>query len=227
MVARSNGTVTIYPKQHYSRLLTVRGTTARLDAESLVSLVVAKHQNAVFITDRLWFRFVSSSTKPPSSLAQSFEKRNIASLVRTLVHSTAFDDPAHALVKSPVEWFVGACRAQRVRPSTLNSSDLLWCLSQMGQVPFNPPNVGGWPYDQAWLNGAALQYRFSLAQLVFAKSDLAPLGRTKSKMVQASADWLGVAEWSRRTASTLAAATGDPSELAIAALCAPEYVVSA
>jgi hypothetical protein len=45
-------------------------------------------------------------------------------------------------------------------------------------------------------------------------------------MVQACADWLGVAEWSRRTASTLEAATGTPSDLAIAALLSPEYVVS-
>jgi hypothetical protein len=46
-------------------------------------------------------------------------------------------------------------------------------------------------------------------------------------MVQACADWLGVAEWSRRTASTLASATGTPSELALAALLSPEYMVSA
>ena len=224
---QSNGAVTFDTKQHYTKPLTVRGTTARLDAESLASLVVSKHQSAEFITDRLWFRFVSSSSKPPASLVQSFERRNIASLVHALVHSSAFDDPKHALVKSPVEWFVGACRALRVRPSSLDSSDLLWCLSQMGQVPFNPPNVGGWPYDEAWLNGAALQYRFSLAQLVVAKGNLAPLGKTKSKMVQNCADWLGVAEWSRRTSSTLAAASADPSQLVIAALCAPEYVVSA
>jgi uncharacterized protein (DUF1800 family) len=114
-----------------------------------------------------------------------------------------------------------------VRPSTLSSSDLQWCLSQMGQIPFNPPNVGGWPYGEAWLNGAALQYRFDLAQMIVAKGDLEPLKVPASKMVQACADWLGVAEWSRRTSSTLAASTSDSSQLAIAALCAPEYVVSA
>jgi uncharacterized protein (DUF1800 family) len=224
---QSNGNVTFSAKHHYSKPLSVRGTTGPLNAETLAALVVSKHDNAEFIADRVWFRFVSSSTKPPASLAASFASRDINSLVTTLVRSGAWSDPAHALVKSPVEWFVGACRALRVRPSSLNASDLQWSLSQMGQIPFNPPNVGGWTYDEAWLNGAALQYRFELAQMIVAKGDLAPLKVSRAKMVQASADWLGVAEWSRRTSSTLSAASADPSQLAIAALCAPEYVVSA
>jgi uncharacterized protein (DUF1800 family) len=224
---QSNGDVTFMPKQHYSKPLSVRGVTGPLNAEGLASLVVSLHQNATYITERMWFRFVSATSKPPTTLASSFATRDIATLVEALVRSPAWGDPSNALVKSPVEWFVGACRALRVRPSTLSSSDLQWCLSQMGQIPFNPPNVGGWPYGEAWLNGAALQYRFDLAQMIVAKGDLEPLKVPASKMVQACADWLGVAEWSRRTSSTLAASTSDSSQLAIAALCAPEYVVSA
>jgi hypothetical protein len=97
----------------------------------------------------------------------------------------------------------------------------------MGQLPFNPPNVGGWTYGQAWLSGVAFQYRFELAQSIVAKGALGPLSVPKLKMVQACADWLGVPEWSRRTASALAAAVGTPSELALAALLSPEYAVSA
>ena len=143
------------------------------------------------------------------------------------MNSPAWSDPANSLVKSPVEWFVGACKALKVRPSSLNTGDLLWGLSQMGQVPFNPPNVGGWPYGQAWLSGAAFQYRFEVSQLIVTAGDLSPLNVSPSKMVEASADWLGVPEWSRRTASTLAAATKTPSEFATLALLAPEYAVSA
>ena len=122
--------------------------------------------------------------------------------------------------------------SERAGPSTcarleLNAGGTQWGLSQMGQVPFNPPNVGGWPYGQAWLSGVAFQYRFQLASSIVQVGDLAPPQVPKSKMVQACADWLGVAEWSRRTASTLASATGTPSELALAALLSPEYMVSA
>jgi uncharacterized protein (DUF1800 family) len=223
---QSNGKVTFDAKQHYSKSLTVLGQTSKLDAASLASLIVAKNENAKFITDRLWFRFVSATTTPPASLKSSFARRDISSLVSSLVHSTAWNDPRNSLVKSPVEWFVGACRALKVRPSRMKAGDIQWQLTQMGQLPFNPPNVGGWPYGQAWLSGVAFQYRFQLAETIVTIGDLAPLSVPKSKMVQACADWLGVAEWSRRTASTLAAATGSPAEMAMAALLSPEYVVS-
>ncbi len=224
---QSNGVVTFNPQQHYSAPLAILGTTSKLDAQSLASLIVSRDENAKFIAKRLWFRFVSGSTTPPASLAESFSNHEISSIVSALVHSVAWNDPANALVKSPVEWFVGACRALRVRPSSLNTNDTQWLLSQMGQVPFNPPNVGGWTYGQAWLSGATFQYRFELAQTIVAKGDLTPLAVSRSNMVQASADWLGVPEWSRRTASTLFAAVANPLELALLAILSPEFMVSA
>jgi uncharacterized protein (DUF1800 family) len=222
----SAGTVTFDPTQHYSKAVTLLGTRSKLNAESLVDLIVSKAENAKFITDRVWFRFVSGSSAPPASLPASFGSRDIESLVTSLVRSNAWINPAHSLVKSPVEWFVGACKALKVRPSSVSPGDTQWSLYQMGQLPFNPPNVGGWPYGQSWLSGVALQYRFFLAQSVVSASELTPLKVPKSKMVQACADWLGVPEWSKRTANSLESATGTPSELAIAALLSPEYVVS-
>ena len=223
----STGNVTFDAAQHFAKPLTILGTRSTFNAESFATLVVSKPQDAKFITDRLWFRFVSGTTTPPSTLEKNFAGRDISSLVGALVHSAAWSNPKNSLVKSPVEWFIGACRALKVRPSTLNADGLQWELSQMGQLPFNPPNVGGWTYGQAWLSGVSFQYRTELAQLIVSKGDLSPLSVPKSKMVQACADWLGVAEWSRRTASTLAAASGTPSMMALAALLSPEYVVSA
>jgi uncharacterized protein (DUF1800 family) len=221
------GAVGFDASQHYDKPVKILGTRAKLDAESLVVLIVSKQENAKFISDRLWFRFVSGTSSPPTSLEQSFASRDISSLVRSLVYSSAWTSSANSLVKAPVEWFIGACRALQVRPSRLNVGGTQWSLSQMGQIPFNPPNVGGWPYGQAWLSGSSFQYRFQLASSIVQVGDLAPLKVPKSRMVQACADWLGVAEWSRRTASTLASATGTPSELALAALLSPEYMVSA
>ena len=222
----ATGNVFFDPKRHFSAPLNILGTTTKFDAESFATLLVAKKENANFITDRLWFRFVSGSTTAPTSLADTFATRDVSSLVSALVYSTAWTDPANALVKSPIEWFVGACRALQVRPSTLNGIETQWWLLEMGQLPFNPPNVGGWTFGTAWLSGAAFQYRFELAQSIVAIGDLAPLSVPKSKMVQACADWLGIPEWSRRTSSTLATAVATPSELALAAILSPEYMVS-
>jgi uncharacterized protein (DUF1800 family) len=224
---QSNGRVTFNPKEHFSVPLGLLGETGVFDAESLAKLAVSKQDNVQFITDRIWFRFVSGSTAPPAALAESFQSRDINALISTLVHSSAWTDPANALVKSPVEWFVGACRALKVRPSTLDAGDTQWLLTQMGQLPFNPPNVGGWTYGEAWLNGVAFQYRYQLAQNIIAKGDFAPLAVEPMNMVQACADWLGVAKWSSRTANALTLALSTPSELALAAILSPEYMVSA
>ncbi len=220
------GAVTFDEKQHYSKPLTILGKTSRYNAESLATLLVSTDLNATFITDRVWFRFVSSTSRPPSALKGSFSQRDIYSLVSALVNSSAWNDPANALVKSPVEWLAGACRATNVRPSTLTANSIEWGLEQMGQIPFNPPNVGGWPSGQAWLSGVAFQFRNDLTALLMTKADLSPLSVPKSKMVQACADWLGVPEWSRRTANALEGATSNPSELATLALLSPEYSVS-
>jgi hypothetical protein len=36
-------------------------------------------------------------------------------------------------------------------------------LSQMGQVPFMPPNVRGWPGGRAWINTSTLLIRYNTA----------------------------------------------------------------
>lgn len=108
----------------------------------------------------------------------------------------------------------------------MNAGDTQWLLSQMGQVPFNPPNVGGWTYGTAWLSGVAFQYRFELAQNIVAKGDFAPLAVEPLNMVQACADWLGVPQWTPRTANALTLSLATPSELALAAILSPEYMVS-
>jgi uncharacterized protein (DUF1800 family) len=221
------GAVGFDEKDHYSGPLTVLGTRSKFDAQSLADLIVSKRLNQKFITDRIWFRFVSVTTQPPPALMESFATRDINSLVTSLVRSNAWSNPANALVKSPIEWFVGACRAMRVQPSSINAGTLQWNLSQVGQLPFNPPNVGGWPYGEAWLSGVALQYRYVVLDLIMSHADLNPLKVARSKMVQACADWLGIPEWSRRTASVLSAASADPAEMATLALLSPEYVVSA
>ena len=65
------------------------------------------------------------------------------------------------LVKQPVEYVVGALRALRVAADTKT----LDVLHQLGQVPFAPPSVGGWPQNGYWLSTAA-----SLARLRFANA---------------------------------------------------------
>jgi uncharacterized protein (DUF1800 family) len=101
-------------------------------------------------------------------------------------------------------------------------------LEKLGQVPFYPPNVGGWPAGEAWLSSATAQYRLSFATWLIKQSELRVLkSLTSAQRMQQSADWLGVAEWSPRTKNALRDAQSDPAQFALLALCSPEYLVSA
>jgi uncharacterized protein (DUF1800 family) len=223
------GTSTFMAKQHYDKPVSVLGKRAVLDSRTLSDWIVSRPENAKFIARRMWFRFVSTTVPPPTTLAKIFESREIAPLISAIARDPAMRRPQYSQAKSPVEWFVSACRALRITPSKLgNPSDLSWLLSSMGQFPFNPPSVGGWPYDEAWLTAAAIQYRVNLASTLVQKGDLTPITSVpKSKMVQAAADWLGVAQWSTRTERALNQALTDPSRLAFLAINAPEYLVNA
>jgi len=223
------GTVSFDPKMHDSSPVSVLGKREVLDAVSLSDWIVSRPENAKFIARRLWFRFISTTVEPPASLAKVFENRDISLLINTIARNPAMRRPQYSQAKSPVEWFVAACRALRVTPSKFGSAgDLTWLLSSMGQFPFKPPSVGGWPYDEAWLTAAAIPYRVNIATSLVKSGHLEPLTSVpKSKMVQAAADWLGVAQWSTRTERALNQAVSDPARLALLALNAPEYLVNA
>ncbi|MEY3331322.1 MAG: hypothetical protein RL202_588, partial [Actinomycetota bacterium] len=119
--------------------------------------------------------------------------------------------------------------ALAITPSQFSNPNLIRnYLDLLGQRPFFPPNVGGWPADQAWLSTSSAQYRIQFATLLVREGDLTPISSlAQSKRIDALADWLGIVEWSSRTRMALNGAIKDPARLALLALCSPEYVVSA
>ena len=133
------------------------------------------------------------------------------------------------MVKSPVDWFVSVCKALQITPSQFPNTSLIRNnLNLLGQVPFLPPNVGGWPADQAWLSTSSAQYRISFAERLVKVGDLSPIADVRATArVDALANWLGVVEWSDRTKLALRGAQKDPARVTLLAICSPEYIVSA
>ena len=230
-VEKSSGVVTFNAKRHDANPITILGTTQPFAGESLSDFLVARQDNATFIAERLWYRFVSSTEAMPSTFAakKAFAGRDISAAVKAMASDPAIRDSKNDLVKAPVEWFIAACRALELTPSNLKTSGQLFnYLDKLGQVPFNPPSVGGWPAGEAWLSSATAQYRIAFAAWLIKQSELRGLKEIPvSSRVLKSADWLGVAEWSPRTQLALRGSLADPAQFALLALCSPEFIVSA
>ena len=229
-VSRSTGVVTYNARRRDTASVTVLGKTGVMSPEEVIAHLVAQNNSAQFIAERIWYRFVSSQEPLPQDhpMIKAFAGRDTYALMKSLIESSALSQEQYSMVKSPVEWFIGICRALRITPSQMPSpSKLYGYLEKLSQVPFSPPNVGGWPVDQAWLSSASAQYRVSFATSIIGQADLSELTAIASVRRPAYlADLLGVVEWSTRTSYAMRSVRDNPQRLLITAVCSPEYVVS-
>ena len=229
-VSRSSGVVTFNARRRDAAAVTVLGKTAVMSPEEVIDHLVSQENSALFIAERVWYRFVSSQEPLPQNhpMVKAFANRDLSALMNSLIESSAFSQEKNSMVKSPIEWFVGLCRALAITPSQLPSPTKLYnYLEMLSQVPFSPPNVGGWPADQAWLSSASAQFRVSFATSIIGQANLDEL--TAISLVKRPAylaDLLGVVEWSTRTSYAMRAVRDNPQKLLIIAACSPEYVVS-
>ena len=230
-IERSSGKMTFIRKRYDPNVKTILGSSTTFDGNSAAAHLVAQKDNAKFIAERLWYRFISSQIELPSdsSLEKSFETRDISKLVAALTDSQILSNPDYSIVKPPVEWFVGIARYLKLTPSALKTpGQLLAYLDRLAQVPFNPPNVGGWPTDEAWLSSASAQYRIQFAAWLVKQADLSDLKAiTPNQRVAWLQDELGIFSFGARTRIALDGVKSNPAQLLQLAICSPEYVVSA
>ena len=230
-IERSSGKVTFNAKRYDSNIKTILGSSTTFNGNSAAAHLVAQKDSAKFIAERFWYRFISSQIELPSdnSLEKSFETRDISKLVGALTDSKILNNPSYSIVKPPVEWFVGVARYLKLTPSALKTpAQLLAYLDRLAQVPFNPPNVGGWPTDESWLSSASAQYRIQFAAWLIKQADLSALAAiAPNKRIAWLQDELGVLTFSARTRLALDGVKGTPAQLLQLAICSPEYVVSA
>lgn len=255
-VNRATGAAQLRPKQHDDGSKTVLGRSGTFDAEQLVDVLLDRPASATYVVGRLWFRLVGpqppSATTRDRLLAAYGTNRDVTATLRAVAAAPELRDPATSLVKQPVEWLVGTARALGVLPSTLpapqrrtgakqkaggkpaakggdrdGAARLLAGLRGLGQVPFRPPSVGGWPAGGAWLTTAAAASRLSLARTLAATADLRTITATSTRnRPEAIRRLLGVDVFSSRTADALAAVADRPADAVALAAVSPEYVVS-
>jgi uncharacterized protein (DUF1800 family) len=228
-VRRASGEVRFVPALHDGGPKTVLGHTANLDAAGAVALLVGQPAAARFLASRMWSFFatpVGPDDPAVAPLAAAYARRRTgASLVRAVLEAEAFSGEAvrRGLVKTPIEYVVGSLRALRLQPQAQHVN----LLRRLGQVPFAPPSVGGWPANAAWLTTASSQIRYQFARAAAAQADLSAVAASsRTERPDAVAHLLGIQRWSDTTAKALASVAADPRALVTIALVAPEHVLN-
>ena len=229
-VPRSTGVVTLNQKRRDTGAVTILGKTAVMTGPEAISHLVNQADCPRFLAERIWYRFISSNQSLPKDhpMINALAGRDIQQGLTVLLNGKDLTNSKYSIVKSPVEWFVAVCKALELTPSKLNSfAKLNGYLDKLSQIPFSPPNVGGWPTDEAWLSSASAQFRIVFADWLVKQADLSALEAiAPDKRVAYLADLLAVPEWTSRTTVALGDLQKIPARLLSLAICSPEYVVS-
>ncbi|WP_236656116.1 DUF1800 domain-containing protein [Streptacidiphilus jiangxiensis] len=230
---RAGGRLLFVPAAHDDTPKTILGQTADFDSVSLVDLLVGQPASHAWVVTRMWNRWAAPGPVPAEVMARLRTAygagRDLTALLHALLLDPVFRGPTvvGALAKQPVEYVVGALRALGITPDDADQAILLGTLRRLGQVPFEPPNVGGWPSGDAWLTAAAAQARLDFARWAVTKGDLGAVSSAPAaSRVDATARLLGLDGWSDRTRAALQEAAGRPATLVALALAAPEYAVN-
>ena len=100
-------------------------------------------------------------------------------------------------------------------------------LRGLGQRPFYPPDVGGWPHGRVWMSTASADVRMRAASQLARAADLSSIDDTATDdRIDAVGYLIGVGAWSDRTVKALEPLMRKPVQLVAAAVNTPEYLTS-
>jgi uncharacterized protein (DUF1800 family) len=224
-----DGSTRLEPELHDGGVKTVLGVTGPLDAAGFCDAVLAQPAAAGYVAARTWRQLAADANPSPKVLdrivAAYGPGRDLCALVEAILTDDEFISASGTIVVGPVEWLLGAVRALRVPTSAAIIGKLTDALRNLGQLPFYPPNVGGWPSGRAWLSTAAASLRLDTAEWLTAHADLSAIDSVgRFDRIDAVGYLLGVGTWSDRSAGVLRDYVGNPKRLTAVALNTPEYL---
>lgn len=227
-IDRTTGDGVLNKRRHDAGLKTVLGRTGALGLDEVVAAATTHPACAPHVVARLWSRLARPAGPDDpvvQELAATFaENMDVTALLRAMFLHSEFLAPAtrNALVKTPVDLVVGLLRTLRITPD----ERVVPLLARLGQLPFLPPDVAGWPAGEAWLSTASALLRLQLANVVaepIATDDV--VGAHPALRPDTLSRLLNVDQWGAATTAALRAAP-DARTALTAALVAPEYVVA-
>ncbi len=166
VVARRRGYEVFFaPPRHDPTPQTFLGRPGVSGVDAVVDAAVEHPATPGFIAGKLARHFLGpADTVAVNTLAASFADADlaVAPLARAVLEA-GLDGAGAPQVTAPVPWLISVLKATG---SSLPSRGVLGLLRGMGQIPGNPPNVGGFPGEQTWLASSATAGRFTAANVV-------------------------------------------------------------
>jgi uncharacterized protein (DUF1800 family) len=151
----------------YAGAVKFLGETRQWNTTSALEKILAQDSVAPFIVTKVLSEFVNDQPDDAyvKRLAESFRKSryDVKSLMRDVFMSPEFLASANyrALVKSPTELMVNMAKALET-PALARAIGLAG--QGMGQLLFDPPEVGGWPSNASWISSNNVLARVNFAQ---------------------------------------------------------------
>ncbi|SIR94419.1 DUF1800 domain-containing protein [Williamsia sterculiae] len=227
----ADGSTTLVDRKHDSGSKTVLGVTGNLDAGGFCDAVLDHPASEGYVATRWWQQLASTSAPSNAALQRLTTaygpRRDLRALITGIVTDPEFATPNSSIVMSPVDWVVGATRALSPHVDTRDLTSMTGTLRKLGQLPFRPPSVGGWPGGQAWLSTAGAETRWATATKLTKRPQVTTVvDAAPGDRIDAAAHLLGVGAFSDRTVSVLKPHVGDPPTLTAIALNSPEYLTA-
>lgn len=218
----------LVPRRHDGGTKTVLGVTGALGLDEVVAAATAHPACAPHVVARLWSRLARPAGPDDAvvrELAAPFARDlDVSTLLRRMLLHPAFRDDSTrgALVKTPVDYVVGLARSLGITPD----ERVVPVLAGLGQLPFLPPDVSGWPANGAWISTASALLRLQVAVVVADLVLVDDVDRISSReRPDALARLLNVERWTDATVTALRDAPDGRAALTVA-LVAPEHLVA-
>jgi uncharacterized protein (DUF1800 family) len=200
------------------------------DIASVVAALVARPELATYIAKRFTRDILGSNVPAVTASAIADRFRSSGLSVVALAEATAdvlvSAAPLSPVISAPVPWLAMAQRATgaRLRPET--AGNVMRLLRAAGQIPMNPPNVGGWPSGRAWNSSATVVARTNLASVIAGATPPS----SQALAAATAGDWAALSlalglpgEFGPSTVAGLSSIRDGFSRLALA-LVSPEFV---
>jgi uncharacterized protein (DUF1800 family) len=232
VIRPATGETMMLPKRHDHTAKTLFGVTKNFDAGGFCDAVLAQPKSAQYVAGRLWQQLASDTPPSPQALDRFATAYGPGRNLRALTHAILTDDEfvgsRAAIVNTPVEWLVGVVRTLGVSvdpPARLKMVSAT--LHALGQRPFYPPDVGGWPHGRVWMSTASADFRMRAASQLARAGDLSTVeDAAANDRIDAVGYLIGVGAWSDRTVKALQPLVSQPVQLVAAAVNSPEYLTS-